>query len=117
MECKKFLELIHDFILDKIEYSDELENFIEHAKTCASCKEELELYYMLHRGMGDVEAPYESGEIPDTKAELENIFGFYEEIFYKQKKMKRAGTISLIVFAVMVVFACIYVYFRVNGRI
>ena len=117
MECRKFQELIHDFIFDKIEYSDDLENFIEHARTCQNCKEELELYYMLHRGLGDIDAPYDDDEIMDNETELEHIFGFYDEIFFKQKKMKRAGKISVVVFLAMVICAGIYVYLRNVGTI
>ena len=57
MECKDFQKLINDFIFDKIEYSEDLKEFLNHAKTCKNCGEELELYYTIRRGLGDVKAP------------------------------------------------------------
>ena len=58
MECKDFQKLINDFIFDKIEYSEDLKEFLNHAKTCKNCGEELELYYTIRRGLGDVKAQY-----------------------------------------------------------
>ena len=62
MECKDFQKLINDFIFDKIEYSEDLKEFLNHAKTCKNCGEELELYYTIRRGLGDVKAPDGSEE-------------------------------------------------------
>ena len=56
MECKNFQKLINDFILEQIEYSEDLKEFLNHAKTCKNCGEELELYYTIRRGLGDVKA-------------------------------------------------------------
>lgn len=115
MDCKRFQELINDFIYDKIEYSEDLEEFLEHAKNCESCKEELELYYSIHRGLGDVTAPDESMEVMDTGRELDNIISFYDEYFNKQKIMKKAGKISGVVFIIMVICAIAFMYLNVSG--
>ena len=81
MECKDFQKLINDFIFDKIEYSEDLKEFLNHAKTCKNCGEELELYYTIRRGLGDVKAPDGSEESVDATQELENIINFYDEYF------------------------------------
>ena len=81
MECKDFQKLINDFIFDKIEYSEDLKEFLNHAKTCKNCGEELELYYTIRRGLGDVKAPDGSEESVDATQELENIINFYDELY------------------------------------
>ena len=103
MECREFQNLIHDFIFDKIEYTDELEEFIEHARTCKKCREDLELYYLINRGLGDVPAPDNSGEDVGDDQELEDIFSFYDEWFTKQKKQKWATKISIVVCGIIVI--------------
>lgn len=117
MDCTKFQELINDFIFDRIEYSDDLQEFLEHAKECSSCNEELSLYYTIHRGLGDVPAPEESEEGADTEQELENIKSFYEEYFAKQKIMKKAGKISIIVFLSMIICTILFIYLNAAGYI
>ena len=91
MECKDFQKLINDFIFDKIEYSEDLKEFLNHAKTCKNCGEELELYYTIRRGLGDVKAPDGSEESVDATQELENIINFYDEYFEKQRKRKKSS--------------------------
>jgi hypothetical protein len=115
MECKNFQELINDFIFDKIEYSQDLEEFLEHAKTCKSCNEELSLYYTIHRGLGDIDAPSDNEKTPDTNTELENILEFYEEYFEKQRFMKKAGKISIAIFGFVLISTVVYIYMRVSG--
>ena len=114
MDCKKFQELINDFIFDKIEYSDELEEFLEHSKTCKECKEELELYYSIFRGMDDVPSPDESDEIRDSNSELAIIMGFYDDYFSKRKIMKKTGKISMVVFVAMILCMIVYVFLGGN---
>lgn len=115
MECKKFQERINDFIFDRIEYSEDLEEFLEHAKSCQSCKEELEFYYSIFRGLEDVPAPDDSDEIRDSSSELQSIMDFYDEYFQKQKIMKKAGIVSGIVFIAMVLCTIVYVFCNVTG--
>lgn len=116
MNCTKFLESMDDFIFDKIEYSEDLEDFLNHLKSCKSCKEELELYYIIRRGLGDIESPSDDDD-GDVLNELNSIVSFYEEIFEKQRFMKKAGKISIIVFGMMVICALLYIYFRLTGRV
>lgn len=110
MDCTKFQELINDFIFDRIEYSDDLQEFLEHAKNCKNCNEELSLYYTIQRGLGDAQAPEESEEGADTEEELENIKSFYEECFAKQRIMKKAGKISIVIFLFMIFCTILFIY-------
>ena len=47
MDCKIFNEKINSFINDNIE-EEELESFIEHYESCDNCKEEMDIYFMIH---------------------------------------------------------------------
>lgn len=89
MECKDFQKLINDFIFDKIEYSEDLKEFLNHAKTCKNCGEELELYYTIRRGLGDVKAPDGSEESVDATQELENIINFMMNILKNKEKERK----------------------------
>ena len=97
MNCLEFQKLVNDFIFDKIEYSEELQEFIAHFKTCKNCREELFLYYTIHRGLGDVSSPIEGEETLDVKEELNDIIAFYEEYFTRQNKLKRVAKITVVV--------------------
>ena len=86
-----------------IAYYKSFEEFIEHARTCKKCREDLELYYLINRGLGDVPAPDNSGEDVGYDQELEDIFSFYDEWFTKQKKQKWATKISIVVCGIIVI--------------
>lgn len=109
MECQEFQKLINDFIFDKIEYTDEIQEFIEHARNCKQCREDLDLYYSIHRGFGDVGAPAKSEKYASYEQEMEDIFSFYDEWFSKQKKMKLAGKISIIVCSIMMLCGILFI--------
>ena len=117
MECKDFQKLINDFIFDKIEYSEDLKEFLNQAKTCKNCGEELELYYTIRRGLGDVKAPDGSEESVDATQELENIINFYDEYFEKQRKRKKAAIISVIIAMLMIIFVIVCLYLNTIGII
>lgn len=117
MDCRRFQELIDAFIYDKIEYSDDLEEFIDHTKNCKTCNEELSLYYTIHRGLGDIPSPDGEDNTSDCDQELKDIISFYEEYFYKQKFMKKAGKISISIFVVMILCTIVYVFLRISQYI
>ena len=90
MDCRTFQSLINDFLFDQIEYSDDLEDFLSHAKECTKCDEELTLYYSLRRSMGDISAPDDSKDSIDLNDELNRIKDFYGDVFEKQRARKKA---------------------------
>jgi len=49
------MTLINKYINDEITDEGTLEDFIDHQHDCPDCREELELYYMLQRGLEDDE--------------------------------------------------------------
>lgn len=117
MECREFQRLIDDFIFDKIEYSDDLKEFVEHAKTCKKCDEELELYYTIRRGLGEVKAPDGSDEGVDSRKELDSIMNFYNDFFIKQEKKKKSFILSLLIIVSLILLILICLYLNTQGII
>ena len=109
MDCELFQKKIRDFIFDKIEYSEDLEEFLSHAKECNACKEELELYYTIHRGLGDISPPLETDEPMNITEELKYIYEYYNEYFEKQKRLNKIGRIIVVVLAFILVGIAVYV--------
>src|SRR5574344_1303590 len=76
MECSEFIKCIPDFIDKKLE-EDYFDEFIQHAKSCENCKDELEIYYMIKVGLERIET--DSSKSYDIQGELENTLNFYEK--------------------------------------
>lgn len=104
MECKEFQKKINDFIFDKMNDSSEIEDFLKHYKNCADCKDELRLYYVVRRGLGDVESPMEE-EVCDAKEELDTLISYYEDLFRMQKIRRRVFTIMIFAIAIALLMA------------
>lgn len=112
MNCELFQTRIRDFVFDKIEYSEDLEEFLIHAKECKDCMEELELYYTIHRGLEDVKPPIDTNEPMTIEEELDYIFDYYFEYFKKEKrlyKISKISIITLIIFAILVILYFIFI--------
>lgn len=110
MNCREFQESINDFIFDKIEYADDVEAFVKHFKECKSCNNDLRLYYMVRRGLDDVECPLIDEEPKDSNEELDLIMSYYDDHFHKQKLSKKiryvlAGFVGIAVVIAGVLFA------------
>ena len=110
MTCEKFQKLINDFVFDKLDDSEFLEEFVEHAKQCKECKEDLELYYSVRRGFGDTECPIETDEMLEPNIELEYVLEFYEKHFKKIHIIKESAYVFLILLSVVAVAALIYFF-------
>lgn len=108
MNCELFQKRIRDFIWDKIEYSEDLEEFLLHAKQCDECREELELYYTIYRGLEDVQPPIETDKPMTAREELEYIFKYYSEYFDKENRMNKIGKIFVIVLAGVLIALAFY---------
>lgn len=76
MKCDEFVKLIPDFIGRTLE-EDYFEGFIQHAKSCESCKDELEIYYMIKVGLERIET--DSSKSFDIQSDLENTLNYYEK--------------------------------------
>ena len=90
MTCMEAEKMVIPYINDQLSVT-ELEDFIEHIKTCENCREELEIHYMVDVGLkkldeadgtydivGDLKRKLESSE-----AVLRRFFTFQVEDYCK----------------------------------
>ena len=72
MECREFQKSIGSYFSQEMSDSD-LNDFLNHAEKCKSCKEELELEYIVKKGPEIIDSPNGNYNIPECFAEqLEN---------------------------------------------
>lgn len=75
MNCKRFQFLMKDFLFHNIKDETVLEDALAHVKTCKSCYEELELYYILNVGMEKIER--DETNAYDFTGDLDRILSKY----------------------------------------
>ncbi len=109
MNCKEFQESINDFIFDKIEYANDVETFVKHYRECKDCNHDLKLYYLVRRGLEDVECPLIDEKPKDSDEELDLIMSYYEEFFEKQKLNKKLFVSIGVIFGVIAITAIVLV--------
>lgn len=88
MYCAKFQKQISSFINNNLDIN-EMDMFINHARKCRDCYEELEINYMVNIGLEKIEKD-ESASF-DLKGELEKMVDYYEnksDLFYKYNMYK-----------------------------
>lgn len=76
MNCNDFIKIMPKFIDESMEESD-YEGFVSHFKDCPSCKDELEIHYMIQVGLERIEN--DNGKSFDIPKELENQLIRYQE--------------------------------------
>ena len=59
MTCKEAEQMVMPYITDELT-DKELAEFLEHIESCASCYEELEIYYTLYAGLSQLDGENES---------------------------------------------------------
>ncbi|MCR5254297.1 MAG: zf-HC2 domain-containing protein [Acetatifactor sp.] len=89
MDCKEFEKLIPDFIDRKLDYKT-LNRFYRHREECDSCREELDIQFLVSKGMQKLE----EGDSFDLKKDLENYLSDVEN----DLKIHRKRVIKNIVF-------------------
>lgn len=55
MECQEFRKSIPEFVNMGLRY-DKMAECLSHVKNCPSCRDELEIYFIVERGIKDNEA-------------------------------------------------------------
>ncbi|MBE5957977.1 MAG: hypothetical protein E7254_03825 [Lachnospiraceae bacterium] len=94
-----------EFIFDKIEDSNISFEFVEHARTCKKCYEELEVVYSMHRALGDITGPDGKDDTSDYVLELNEMFDYYDGLKSEKIKNKRIRISVIIVFIFIVVIS------------
>lgn len=54
MDCKKAMSLISKYIAGDLEYG-QIDELLDHIENCPYCKEELEIYYIIQKGLDDAD--------------------------------------------------------------
>ncbi|SKA72508.1 hypothetical protein SAMN02745111_02367 [Eubacterium uniforme] len=108
MDCREFHIHINDFLDNKIDDEKTLEEFVEHANSCDTCKDDLEIYYAVASGL-DSEAKGTQYDY-DFEGKLNTIIDDYKEDFdinYKVRFFSKTlffiAEFSLVVSCVLIV--------------
>lgn len=107
MNCITFKKEIRDYFDDALE-NEELDDFLQHFKTCPSCAEELEINFIAEEGL----------KILDTESSNFDLSGAFEtnthKNFLKLKFRKNMIRLSYIADSVLiwVMFAVIFAFFK-----
>lgn len=80
MTCIEAEKMVIPYIEDKLSLS-ELEEFMEHIKTCENCREELEIYYMVDVGLKKLDEDGGTYDIAgDLRRKLEDSAGILKRL-------------------------------------
>lgn len=86
MTCKEFEKLIPDYIARKLDYLT-LKDFNEHMESCADCKEELTINFLVSDGLQKLE----NGEAFDLQKEWGNRIGETRRKLKRNEGMLKLG--------------------------
>lgn len=114
MDCREFGLLTKDFIFDNIRDNKVIKEYLEHAKTCKDCHDELEVVYSMFRSLGDVMGPDGKDESADYVRELLQINEYYEEEFKLVKQSKRLRMIIVLIILIIVIIAGICLLLEIH---
>ena len=97
MDCKKVMELMTQFINDRLDAED-VQAFLDHIDSCPECREELEVNYSLMTAMKQLD---EDIDLSDNY--IEELNEKIETCYLDELKRKRSCTRRRILLAVVVV--------------
>ena len=102
MTCMEAEKMVIPYINDQLSVT-ELEDFIEHIKTCENCREELEIHYMVDVGLKKLdEADGTYDIVGDLKRKLESSEAVLRRFFTFQ--VARYAVSTLMAMALVVIF-------------
>lgn len=106
MDCKEFERLIPGFIKGQLDYRT-LRKFIEHMNSCAECKEELVIQFLVIEGMVHLE----EGNAFDLQRELDirlnearRRIRIHDSFIYAGQMLETFAVIMLIATVVWIIF-------------
>ena len=96
MTCMEAEKMVIPYINDQLSVT-ELEDFIEHIKTCENCREELEIHYMVDVGLKKLdEADGTYDIVGDLKRKLESSEAVLRRFFTFQVARYAISTLCLL---------------------
>ncbi len=114
MNCSEFKSQMNNFINNTID-DNNIEEFINHYKSCKACNEELEIYYMVNKTFNQNFDEGNTVSVPDSydfKKRLNRKVEFYEEMIYRRYKMD--FFFRLVVIGTEFISLAMAVYFILN---
>jgi hypothetical protein len=111
MDCREFSSHMKDFIFDKLD--DETSTcFVDHAKNCRSCYDELEVVYSMHRSLGDIMGPNGKDDTSDYVSELNDIFDYYYNLRNTNKKKVYLKIVVIVIFSIIIILSLLCFLFE-----
>ena len=115
MDCREFSTYTKAFIYSEITDNKIIKQYMEHARECSDCADELEVIYSMHRALGDIQDPDGNDNSSDYISELKEIFVFYDDKIYNQKTDEKMRIIVAVVIAIIgIVFILLTVWSLLN---
>lgn len=114
MDCREYGLLTKDFIFDNIRDNKIIKEYLEHAKNCKDCHDELEVVYSMYRSLGDVMGPDGKDESADYMQELIQINEYYEEEFKLENQSRRLKMIIVLIIFIILIIAGICLFFEIK---
>ena len=114
MNCSEFKSQMNNFINNTID-DNNIEEFINHYKSCKACNEELEIYYMVNKTFNQNFDEGNTVSVPDSydfKKRLNRKVEFSEEMIYRRYKMD--FFFRLVVIGTEFISLAMAVYFILN---
>ncbi len=105
VNCKEVQSNILLFFQDELEI-EQLELFLEHIEHCEACREELEVYYTLHRAMQILE---DNQEYEHTNYQIDIEWELYRAK-EKCKRFRRRRVQKNLLFVFLVIATCILIF-------
>lgn len=101
MTCMEAEKMVIPYINDELSVT-ELEDFMEHIKTCENCREELEIHYMVDVGLKKLdEADGTYDIVGDLKRKLEESAGVLRRFLLFQVTRYAVSTLMFMALLVM----------------
>lgn len=102
MTCIEAEKMVIPYIDDKLSLS-ELEEFMEHIKTCENCREELEIYYMVDVGLKKLDEDGGTYDIAgDLRRKLSDSAGILRRLTLFRITKYAVNTLTVMALAVMI---------------
>jgi len=100
MTCKEFEKIIPDYMQKKLDFMME-KKFVEHLHACPSCKEELNIQFLVEEGL----IRLEDGSAFDLQKEMKELLKESDKKVKVHEKAIRIGKIVEIIVMVAVLAA------------
>ncbi|MCR5419313.1 MAG: zf-HC2 domain-containing protein [Lachnospiraceae bacterium] len=103
LSCKEVQRIIPDFLGEGLRGHD-IVRFVEHIKSCPSCKEELSIQYLSSEGISHLET--------GTSFNLEKeLTGYMDRALkYRQRKLQRRAALVIYETLALLIITVIFLY-------